>query len=665
MKKICLILCSVIVSNCFGQAVKPNEYLAAADKYFASGDYYSAAQYYEMFLSGKKPNKSSGGFNPYSPTAASSKKLVINSNSREKVVYNLAESYRKLHYHDKAAPHYQQAANFDKSAFPLARFHYASTLRAMGKFDEAAAEFAAFKDSYTEKDTYSSTADREIANLQFIRQQMNRKTLGAYKIEKNASLNSEGGSYAPVWVGDKSIWFTSTRPQGDDKSKNTNNRVYQADMNNGTASNISVVTIAQPKDMQQGVVAMTPDGNTIFLTRWNIAASKRNAGIYKSSKSDKGWTDPVLVTELDAPGSNTQQPFVTSDGKYLVFSSDRSGGYGGYDLWMSTLDDKGNVGAPLNMGEKINTAFDEQAPSYHSPSGTFVFSSNGRVGMGGFDFYYAKGNILSLSEPKNFGYPVNSMKDDLYFSSKGPARNILEDVIISSDRDAACCLELFSLSKPKPVKQISGQVLACHNSQPLANVKVLVLDTINNKIVTELTTDASGRYSFTMEEYQPLKASASDSGYFKNSVTFTGPEDEEEEKFNSPDLCLTLIPATPEETITVDNVYYDFNSAKLQKTSFASLDKLVILLKDNPDLKIELNAHTDSKGEEEYNQRLSDARAQSVVNYLISKGISRDRLTAKGFGESMPVADNENPDGTDNPEGRQKNRRTEFKVLEK
>lgn len=663
MKKIGFFFLAFTSSMVVVNAQAPTEYLAAADKYFASGDYYSAAQYYEKHLSGKKPKNAPGGYNPYSVTAAANKKLVVTSNTKEKVIYNLAESYRKLHYHDKAVTYYQQAGSFDKTAFPLAKFHYAGTLRALGRNDEAAVEFTDFKNSYKENDQYAAIAAMEIDNLAFIKQQMARKTLNAYKVEKSTGLNAEGGTYAPLWIDDKTLWFTSTRPQGDDKS--TSNRIYETVYNNGIAGAATIINIAQPKDLQQGVVSASADGNTIYLTRWDIKKNKKTASIYTSKKVNAAWSEPVLVPALDVPGSNTQQPFVMTDGSRIIFSSDRPGGLGGFDLWTASLDANGNVGEPVNMGDKINSRFDEQAPSYHAPSNTFVFSSNGRVGMGGYDFFYAKGSLDNLSEPKNFGYPVNSIKDDLYFTSKGPARNILEEVILSSDRLAACCLELFSLSKPKPIKQLSGTVLACSNNQPLPNVKVVIMDTISNKVVTELTTDAAGKYSFTMEEYQPLKASASDSGYFNNSVTFSGPEDAEEEKYTNPDLCLTLIPATPEETIKVDNVYYDFNSASLQKSSFVSLNKLVILLNENPAMQIELNAHTDSKGEDDYNQKLSDARAKSVVDYLISKGINKSRLTAKGFGESMPVAENSNADGSDNPDGRQQNRRTEFKVLEK
>ncbi len=663
MKRICFFLLAFISTIVVVNAQAPTEYLAAADKYFASGDYYSAAQYYEKHLSGKKPKNVPGGYNPYSVTTVVNKNLVVTSNTKEKVIYNLAECYRMLHYYDKAVTYYQQASSFDKAAFPLAKFHYAGTLRALGRNDEAAVEFADFKNSYTGNDQYAALAALEIDNLAFVKQQMARKTINSYKVEKSTSLNAEGGSYAPLWVDEKTLWFTSTRPQGNDKS--TSNRIYETVYNNGTSSSATIINIAQPKDLQQGVVSITADGNTIYLTRWDIKKNKKTASVYTSKKVNAIWTEPVLVTALDAPGVNTQQPYVMPDGSRIIFSSDRPGGLGGFDLWTATFDANGNIGQPVNMGEKINTRFDEQAPSYHAPSNTFVFSSNGRVGMGGYDFFYAKGGLDNLSEPKNFGYPVNSIKDDLYFTSKGPARNILEEVILSSDRLAACCLELFSLSRPKPVKQLSGTVMACNNSQPMPNVKVVIMDTINNKLITELTTDADGKYSFTMEEFQPLKASASDSGYFKNSVSFSGPEDAEEEKYTNPDLCLTLIPATPEETIKVDNVYFDFNSASLHKSSMVSLNKLVVLLKENPGMQIELNAHTDSKGEDDYNQKLSDARAKSVVDYLISKGINESRLTAKGFGESMPIAENSNADGSDNPEGRQQNRRTEFKVLKK
>lgn len=637
-----------------------NDYLSAADKYFAKGDYYSASQYYEKFLNQGSSKTGTQSFKPYAVAASQNKPVTVVSTSKQKVIYNLAESYRQLHYHEKALPYYEQAATFSPAEFPLAKFYLATTQRAMEKYEEATATFNTFLQEYTADDMYKAMAEREIKNIQYVAAQMLRRDLKDFTVIKSNGLNAvEGGSYAPVWTSDGQLWFTSTRPMGADKNNDNTNRIYQADYSSGAAGPVSMVTLPQPKDLQQGVVGMTPDGNTLFITRWDVAKQKRSADIYISKNSGGTWSEPFAAA-FNIAGSNTQQPYVMPDGKTLVFSSDRPGGQGGYDLWIAAIDESGNVGTPTNMGTGINTMFDEQAPSYHDASKTFVFSSNGRVGMGGYDFYYSKGSLDNLSEPKNFGYPVNSEKDDLYFTSKGSATNILENVLLSSDRDAACCLELYSLNKVKALKQLSGLVTNCKDNSPMASVKVVVMDTVNTKVIAEKMTDASGRYSFTLEEYQPLKATASSKGFFNNSVRFKGPADEYETIYTNPVICLQVI---PEAAIKVENVYYDFNKASLQPESFASLDELVQLLNDNPEMIIELSAHTDSKGTDEYNDKLSDARANSVVEYLISKGIDKNRLVAKGYGESMPVAPNTNDDGSDNPEGRQLNRRTEFRVL--
>ena len=659
MKKFILSL-TILVCVLGAKAQFINDYLVAADKYFAKGDYYSASQYYEKYLGQEKAKTGQQAFHPYAVSAASNKKVVVTSTNRQKVIYNLAESYRKLNYHEKALPYYEQAITFDAKAFPLAKYYYASTLRAMERYDEAATAFTNFKNEYTTEDIYSVAATREMANLAFIQQQLKRADLSSFTVAKSTGLNAEGGTYAPVWMNDGSLWFTSTRPQGSEKGNSNANRIYATDYAGGSAGAISLVDIPQPRDMQQGVISATPDGNTLFLTRWTVAKDKKTATIYSSTKQNGKWSEPVLAPALNVAGSNAQQPYVMPDGRYILFSSDRSGGQGGFDLWKAALDENGNISAAENMGSTINTAFDEQAPGYHEASNSLVFSSNGRVGMGGFDFFYSKGSINDLAEPQNFGYPVNSVKDDLYFTSKGSARNILENVVFSSDREAACCLELFTLTKVKPLKQITGVVIDCKTNEPMAGVKVTILDTVNNKVITEKTTDASGRYSYTLEEFARLKATAGFTGYFNNSIRISLPANVDEVTYNNPNICLNPI---PEAAIKVDNVYYDFNKATLQENSYLSLDDLVLLLNDNPTMMIELGAHTDSKGDDEYNRKLSDARAKSVVDYLIIKGIDASRLAAKGYGESMPVAENTNSDGTDNPEGRQLNRRTEFKVL--
>ena len=648
-----------ILGSVYAQFV--NEYLTAADRYFSKGDYFSASQYYEKYLGLGKTKSGSLNYSPYAVSATSTKATPVVSASRQQVIYNLAESYRMLNYHEKAAPWYQQALAFEPSRFPLVRFHYATTLRALARYDEAEKEFTTFAAEYTQNDIYTESAAREIKNLRFIQQQLAKKDLAYYTVNKASGLNAEGATYAPSWLNGNSILFTSTRPEAGDKNKVYTNRVYRADYSNGAAGAVTKVDLPQPKDVHQGVTSVTPDGNTMFLSRWVIGQGTKTASIYRSKLSDGKWSEPVPVEEVNFPGFNSQQPFVRPDGKRLLFSSDNAGGQGGFDLWVAELDANGNASNVVNLGPGINTKFDDQAPFYHAESSTLVFSSNGRVGMGGFDFFYSKGTTpATMSEPVNFGYPVNSVKDDIYFISKGPARNILDNVLLSSDRDAACCLELFALHKTRPVRTISGTVVDCASNAALPGVSVNIVDTINNKVITEKVTDSTGTYSFTIDEFQPLKATATRTGYFTNSIRFNQPADEEAEILLNQPICLDLIPEKP---ITVENVYYDFNESSLKPESFPSLDNLVILLNENPTMSIELSAHTDSKGTDEYNLKLSDARAQSVVNYLITKGIDMNRLVAKGYGESQPVESNTNPDGTDNPQGREKNRRTEFKVL--
>lgn len=664
MKKL-LLTVTIVISVVSLNAQFAYDYLKAADEYFRKADYYSAAQYYEKYLAGGKGKTNGEAYNPYSlHKNTGAKKPTGKVSSREQAIYNLAESYRQLHFHVKAEPYYEQALAFDAAAFPLARYWHATTKRALAKYAEAEQGFIAFLDGYKMNDIYATAAKREIESLRFVQAQLNRKDLNLYSVAKAADqLNDTGATYAPTWMNNSTLLFTSTRPdKSASKTDVFTNRIYQAVYTDDTLSSIDKTAMPQLKDVHQGVVSVTPDGNTIFLTRWTIGEGKKTASLYSSSKTANGWSEPALLDgSINADNANTQQPFVMPDGQHLIFASDRAGGKGGFDLYAATLDANGKPGNVVNLGTTINTEFDEQAPFYHSASNTLVFSSNGRVGMGGYDFFYSKGNVNNWAEPKNFGYPVNSVKDDIYFTSRGGAKNILEDVLFSSDRLAACCLELFALNKQRPLKEISGLVLACDTKLPIAGATVNIVDTINHVTVTTRTTDASGRYTFTLEEYQPLKAVATNEGYFTSNIFFNAPQDTEELALANPDICLTLIPV--EKPIVVENVYYDFNKATLREESFPALDELVTLLNDNPTIRIELGAHTDNIGKHAYNQTLSEARAKSVVNYLVSKGISVDRLQFKGYAATQPVAPNQNADGTDNPEGRQMNRRTEFKVL--
>jgi outer membrane protein OmpA-like peptidoglycan-associated protein len=284
--------------------------------------------------------------------------------------------------------------------------------------------------------------------------------------------------------------------------------------------------------------------------------------------------------------------------------------------------------------------------------------------MGGFDFFQSQGSMGKWVEPVNLGYPVNSVRDDIYLISRGSKKNLLENVMLSSDRESACCLELFALKKIRPLRKISGRIVSCDTAKSLVTAKVNIVDTVNNKTVLSGSVGADGTYSFTLEDFQPLKVSAEAEGFFGKSMHMEIPTDSEAESMEYPDLCLLPVPPPPkeEEKFVIENVYYEFDRSELKPESFPALDVIVRMLNTYPGMIIELGAHTDAMGKENYNLKLSQARAQSVVNYLVEKGIDISRLVPMGYGETMPVEPN-TIDGKDNPDGRAKNRRTEFKVL--
>lgn len=663
MKKLFLFTAAVIiVTSLHSQFVY--DYVKAADDYFMKADYNSAAEYYEKYLNVNKA-VNEDEFKPYTPQN-SSKKKATSATTKDQALYRLAESYRLLNYPSKAAPYYKRIIDGGMGEFPLAKYHYGTQLRALEKYPEAEQQFKGFLDGYSNNDEYRKNAERELKNLQFIQAQLKKKDLKYYTVNKApGELNKTGASYAPVWLNKNTLLFTSTRPVDSSAKNMYSNRVFEAVYTEGSVKEINTASLPQDKDIQQGVVSITPDGNTMFLTRWGITGNKKESSIFSSRRTGDGWSNPEkLNSSINTSDANTQQPFVTTDGKYLLFSSNRKDGQGGYDLWYAPLSN-GNPGTPVNMGNLINTPYDEQAPSYHEASKSLVFSTNGRIGMGGYDFFQSTGSMGNWTEPVNLGYPVNSVKDDIYFTTRGSAKNMLEDVLLSSDRDAACCLELFSLKKIMMPKQISGTVVSCETRKPIAGATVYFVNPVDNTTMMIKTTGADGSYAIVLDEFQPLKAVANFPGYVEGSISFNTPGDAEAIKLDNPSICLDQVFPPPIGTVEViDNIYFEYDKADLNVESYASLDKLANKLLKNPDAVLEIGGHTDSKGKDNYNQVLSEARAQSCVDYLISKGVRPEQLSAKGYGEQIPIAPNQNDDGSDNPEGRAKNRRTEFKVLE-
>lgn len=626
-------------------------YLKAADDYYAQGDYYSAAQLYEKLLNGTVVNKSE--YNPYTNNRV--KPATASEAQKAEARYKLAESFYRLHQYGKAEPHFKAVSD---AGNPAAAYYYAKTLQYNGKPSEADAAFKKFLATAGADATMKADAEKQLANLGFVQSQMARTDLSRYQVTK-AGINSEGATYAPASMDGKLV-FTSTRPDAAYNQANPNtNKLYR----NTDGSNVELIGLPADANMEQGVASFY--GNNMYFTKWQLVDGKKQAGIYRAEKSGTGWGSPAMLgAPVNASGASSSQPFVTPDGKWLLFSSDMAGGAGQKDIWAVALDATGNpTGSPVNL-KAVNTPGNEEAPFYHQASKTLVFSSNGYTGMGGYDLFTSKGELGgSMQAPVNMGYPVNSVKDDMYYLTND-AKSVWNNAYFSSDRNSECCLDLYTFNKLRVKKNITGSVVDCGSGSPVPGVTVVAKDSKGNQVYSGRT-DANGKFSFQMDEFASVETSLNADGYDAANLRMNIAADDELEAFNAPALCMNKEKPKPVEVnkaVVLQNVQYEFGKYNLSPKSYPIFDTLIGWMNEYPSMKVEISAHTDAIGTESVNQKLSEKRAESCVKYLESKGIARDRIVAKGYGETMPIEPNR-VNGKDNPKGRKANRRTEFKVL--
>lgn len=669
MKAIRLILILSLTLS-FAKAQMGSDNKRVADVYFLNKEYYAAAEYYKKAL--QISSDSAGFVVPYGFEKRIQEENSINKRSDyEYAVFQLATSLRLYKNFQDAEKWYVIATNFTNPKYALSGYWYAECLRSNFKFEEAITAFQAFLAKHKAKDEYGINALNHIESCKFALAEIKYPRL--FKLNKLASnINLLGSNYASA-LSNNSFYFTSSRPIGSGgkneilSGSNANNTVVKKETpyinsiytTNSDPKDLTIpvkrVDLVNLKLMEAAAPTIHPNGDLLYFTAWYNKDDK-NRSIYISKKSGENeWSAPVMLGgEINVLGFNSIQPYITKDGKYMVFSSDRPGGAGKYDLWYAPIRPDGSTGNAVNMGDKVNTKGDDQAPYYNPKTKKLIYSSNGRIGMGGFDFYQTDGDFKTWTEPKNMGYPFNSPKDDLYFTSLDDLDN---EGYVSSDRESVCCLEIFHVKKE--TLTVNGQLIDCATNLPMADAKVVLTGQDLPEMTT--TTDANGKYSFGISSNRGFHLNATKRLYFAKNIDFKLEQLAAIDTLKG-DLCIDKIPEKP---IVLKNILYEFNSAELTETSKENLNYLYTLMVDNQNIEIELGAHTDNIGKAEYNLDLSNRRAQSCVDYLISKGIDASRMTSKGYGFAVPVAPNQLKDGKDNPEGRALNRRTEFKVTKK
>jgi OOP family OmpA-OmpF porin len=358
---------------------------------------------------------------------------------------------------------------------------------------------------------------------------------------------------------------------------------------------------------------------------------------------------------LQTDAANYQQPYLTMDGRTLFFASDRAGGLGKLDIWYATLAADGSIESIKNAGTSINSSGNEQAPFYHSMSGVLYFSTDGRIGMGGYDLFAAAGSGESWKDAINMGYPVNSTRDDIYFYAG--AEGLRRNALFCSDRGSGCCLETYTLEKRPKKRRLTGKVVDCDGATPIEGA-VVSWKGEGNQIAT-VSTGAGGMFSFELEEKDDPDSLIVTKETFKDKsaavlISSRNEEDLLLDVLQNEDLCLTTAKViVVEEVLTL---YFDFDKSAIRRVESKILDSVANILAANPKATVQIAGYTDGLGTVNYNQGLGGRRANAAAKYLISKGITEDRIVFESFGECCPVEE-ETLRGRDNPRARRKNRR--------
>jgi outer membrane protein OmpA-like peptidoglycan-associated protein len=469
----------------------------------------------------------------------------------------------------------------------------------------------------------------------------NPKNLGA-------SINTKANEYFPYLTPDGKV-FTFTRMDGRQEDlfyANRNDTVFSNAMSYGNNVNT---------DDNEGASAMDAQGNFLFVTACNRMDGYGSCDIYYSVKQNNTWTAPQGIGKPVNTGAWEAQPSFSSDGSALYFASNRPGGFGGRDIWVSYLDTNMKLSEPKNLGPNINTKYDDQCPFIHADNQTLYFTSNGWPGMGNGDIYISRKTDTGWTKAVNIGYPINTENDDNGMTVSYDGKT----AFLSSSRAGGFGgLDLYSFElpenmQPKKTTYIKAVVKDAKSKQ-LLNASYSIIDLDTKKEVYKGNT-SNGKFFVSIELNKNDALQIQKEGYLFYSQNINLKETTTETK--PYEIEVLLEPIAANSKITLNNVFFDFDKNELKQESFVELDKLADLLKKNPTVKIEISGHTDNKGDKKYNLALSQKRAESVVNYLVQKGIAAARLVAKGYGDTMPIAPN------DTEENKAKNRRTEVKVL--
>ena len=568
------------------------------------GEYYEAAAIYRKVYTKTSPTK---------------------RDLRGYIAFRMAECNRLINSTDKAISGYMNALRYD---YPdtIVNLRLGQMLQKKGRYADAIKQY----DAYLAYNPGSQLAFNGIKGCGLAPEWKKNPT--RYEVKRMEKFNSRRGEFSPMLSGEKydQHYFASSRKKDKDAKLNAitgqyNNNFFcvkQDERGNWLAP--EELEDEVNTEFDEGTPSFTADGNTMYYTYCSQdESSNRTSEIYRSTRSSAKWGKGSRVEIVKDSVTALGHPAISPDGRWLYFVSDAVGGFGGKDIYRAQVT-KNGMGPMENLGDEINTSGDEMFP-FVRDSITLYFASNGHPGMGGLDLFKAVKDSTGHWNVENMGYPINSTGDDFGITFEGRK----EKGFFSSNRnDARGCDHIFSFEKPTITVQIEGFVNDVEE-YPVENATVRIVgrDGLNAKVLTK----KDGSYHVELERDIKYVMMASAQGYLNQNFELHTSAEEKNETYIV-DFFLSPI----SKPVVIENIFYDFDKATLRPESKEALDEMIKMLNDNPNVTIELGAHTDRKGSDKYNERLAQRRAQSVVDYLIAAGIDTARLEAKGYGESVP-----------------------------
>lgn len=606
----------------------------------------------------------------YNEAAELYKKVLADGKAGSKAAEinaQIAECYRMSNRPAAAVPYYKAAVDAGNKTDSI-KYYYAVSSKDAGDLDAAKALFA----DYATSGRRQKWVERAKLEEKNIAKMPELKGKGSeYEVSNVDGINTPSAEYGPLLVSNgEEMAFTATRASKIYKQNGLPfSDVYHvklSDLGSGTPVNPTAYDKFNTDDRHEASVTFSKDGKMAVFARSNDGSRKgaTDIDLYFSKMDKEGnWSSPEMLSISSATAWDAC-PALSPDGKSLYFASNREGGKGGIDIYRSSLDANGKWGKVTNLGSDINTAGDEMFP-YITEDGKLYFSSDGQAGFGGLDLFVATRGQDKTTTVENLGQPMNSKADDFSITFKNNYEGYFTSNRDGGKGDDDIYYFKNTLLEPKIVRltvagTLNGSAKGVAEGA-LAGAKVRLQE--DGKPAGETVTDAEGKFSLPVAEDKNYTILIEKDGYFtkRDAISTSGKVPPRKELKKENDIAVpynnTLEKIIRNVAIVVENIYYDYNKSDIRPDAALELDKIVTLLNDNPNITIELSSHTDARGDEKFNQKLSQARAEAAVKYIESKGIADARISAKGYGKSRPIVKNATTE-----EEHQKNRRTEFKV---